>query len=171
MEMIKINLSVCKMLVLGILLGFQSKGQSEEEFEKFSEDVYTLITDTVTIPKLEYTRIKSYLQHIEEQDWDLSTKEEEKVFIQKNYRFEYEEFHKRLGLIVNRYQKEIKLGAQSEFLNFSYSPHPKWKNRYVAKLRMLYQYQEMQSIVEFEYELYYSGKALLLIGNEIVESF
>lgn len=145
--------------------------QTEKDFEQFNKDLYTLITDSVAIPKIEYTRIKTYLQHIEEQNWASTQKEEEKLRAQKNYRFEYEEFHKRLGLLVDRYQKEIKNGASTEFLDFSYQADPKWKNRYSVQLRMLYSFQEMQSIVEFDYQLYYSGSTLLLIGDQITEKF
>lgn len=145
--------------------------QTENDFRRFNQDLYTLITDSVAIPKMEYTRIKTYLQHIDEQNWESAQKEEEKLRAQKNYRFEYEEFHKRLGLIVDRYQRDIKKGAVTEFLDYSYQSDPKWTNRYKVQLRLLYSFQEMQSVVEIEYQLYYSGSALLLIGDQITESF
>ncbi|GEM_PF-2010783 len=154
-----------------ILFSLQAKAQTENDFEQFNRDLYTLIADTAEIPKLEYIRIKTYNQLIDEQDWPDSKKEEVKLRVQKSYPYEYEEFHKRLGLIVDYYQEGIKNGGRLEYLSYSYEEHPYWKNRYIVNLRLLFSSEEMISTVNFEYHLYYSGKALLFIGDQISESY
>ncbi len=159
--------------LIGILIlsGFGLQAQSEKDFESFSRDLYLLITDTAALPKLEYIRVKTYEQHINEQDWSSSKKELELAKLREYYPFQNMEFQRRLGLLVDRYQREIDRGAQSEYLDHSFEADPKWKNRYQASFSMLYQYEGMQSVVRFEYQLYYSGKALIFIGDSFKEVY
>lgn len=159
------------LLFLFSSLTLSLKAQSEVEFEKFNQDLFILITDSAALPKLEYTRLKTYKAHIDEQDWTSKKKESYKADLLEKYAAEYQEFQKRLGLIVDRYQIALRNGAEAEFLDFSYQANPDWKNRYQVSLNILYKEEGMQSVVRFDYDLYYNGETLLFIGDRIEEVY
>ena len=147
------------------------KAQSDEDFEKIAQDLLSLITDTNELPRLEYIRIKTYREMADQQDWPESEKEEYKYEIEAKYSLEYELFHKRLGLLLDRYYLEAHDGAQAEYLSSAYQAKANFKNTYQAEMRFLYSYKGMQSIVTFRYELFYNGRGLGFFGPPILEDF
>lgn len=159
------------LLLFLILVNFSLRGQSESDFEKFARDVFTLISDSTEIPPIEYARIKTYQAHIDKQEWSDKVKEELKLKTQKRYPQEYDTFHKKLGIIVNRYQQELAEGASFEFLNYSYEANQKWTNRYQFSTSFILKNADIQSIVRIEHELLYTGKALILIGADIKDIY
>jgi hypothetical protein len=147
------------------------KAQSDEEFEKVAQDLLTLITDTSELPRLEYIRIKTYREMADQQDWTESEKEEYKYDIEAKYGLDYELFHKRLGLLLERYYLEAHDGAKAEYLSSTYQAKANFKNTYQAEMRFLYSYKGMQSIVTFRYELFYNGRGLGFFGPPILEDY
>lgn len=148
-----------------------SRAQSDSSFEEVAQDLLILITDTSALPRLEYIRIKTYRDLADQQDWTFNQKEEYKYGIEAKYGLEYELFHKKLGLLVNRYYEEVAAGAKAEYLSSSYKANAKFKNSYAAEMRFIYNYKGMQSIVTFQYELFYNGRGLGFFGPPIKEEY
>lgn len=157
--------------ILSIVTGWGLKAQSDEDFENLAKDLLILVSDTAKLPRLEYTRIKTYREAVEKQDWSFKEKEEYKYSIEAKYDLEYELFHKNLALLVDRYYQEADDGATAEYFASSYKAKKDFKNRYEAELLFIYRYQGMESIVSFQYEVLYNGKGLLFIGPPIKETF
>tara|TARA_Y100001934_G_C11954225_1_gene586393 strand:- start:41 stop:535 length:495 start_codon:yes stop_codon:yes gene_type:complete len=149
----------------------QLQAQTEADFEKFGAGIFSLISDTGSYPHLEYIRIKSWKQLIDEQDLESAEKEEWKLRIQDSYANEKIEFEKKLGLLVQEYRDASLKGAEFTFLESGYAPHPKWKNWYQCYLRFGFEHEGVQTMVDLNYELYYNGKGLLFIGTRIDEDF
>jgi len=47
----------------------------------------------------------------------------------------------------------------------------KWKNQYRCTLRIFYELNDLETLVEIEYELYYNGQGLVFMGKGLKESF
>jgi hypothetical protein len=94
--------------VLLVLVGLNaSVAQSDRAFEEVAQNLLILVTDTGQLPRLEYIRIKTYRDLADQQDWTHNQKEEYKYDIEAKYGLEYELFHKKLGLLVDRYYKQM----------------------------------------------------------------
>tara|TARA_R110002050_G_scaffold52190_1_gene119362 strand:+ start:2048 stop:2542 length:495 start_codon:yes stop_codon:yes gene_type:complete len=160
------------LLSLLLICGLQGlKAQSDADFEKVAQDLLVLLTDTSELPRLEYIRIKTYREMVDQQNWTYSEKEEYKYDIEAKYGLEYELFHKKLGLLVERYYLEAHDGAEAEYLSSSYQAKANFKNTYQAEMRFLYSYKGMQSTVSLHYELFYNGRGLGFFGPPIMEEF
>ena len=146
-------------------------GQSNADFENFSQDLFALLSDTAQTPPLEYIRIKTWEELIEAQDLPVLDQEEWKVKKNKAYAEEHQEFSTKLGGIVQEYRLAGLNGAKLEYLNSEYVAHPKWTNWYKCQLRFIFSGEAMQSIVEVQYELYYNGRGLVFIGTKLDDSF
>lgn len=162
-----------KLIVIALVfLSFSGlQAQSDEDFEKIAQDLLSLITDTNELPRLEYIRIKTYREMADQQDWTESEKEEYKYDIEARYSLSYELFHKRLGLLLDRYYLEAHDGAKAEYLSSAYQAKANFKNTYQAEMRFLYSYKGMQTMVTFRYELFYNGRGLGFFGPPILEDF
>jgi hypothetical protein len=158
--------------VLLVLVGLNaSVAQSDRAFEEVAQNLLILVTDTGQLPRLEYIRIKTYRDLADQQDWTHNQKEEYKYDIEAKYGLEYELFHKKLGLLVDRYYKEANDGAIAEYLSSSYKEINGFKSSYAAEMRFIYKYNGMQSIVTFKYELFYNGRGLGFFGPPIIEEY
>ncbi|MGB0979941.1 MAG: hypothetical protein ACPGVV_11120, partial [Croceimicrobium sp.] len=70
------------LLIIAIIMATGSaKAQTKALFDDFAQDFFILLSDTSTIPPLEYIRIKTWKQLIEEQD--LSSLEQQDWIIRK----------------------------------------------------------------------------------------
>jgi len=159
-------------LSLMFLLSFSGlKAQTDSQFEELAQDLLVLVTDTGELPRLEYIRIKTYRDMVDQQDWTHSEKEEYKFRVEADYGLEYELFHKNLELLLKRYYLEVADGAQVEYLSSTYQAKADFKGAYEAEMRFLYSYKGMQSMVTFRYELFYNGRGLGFFGPPIKEEF
>ena len=146
-------------------------GQSEEDFEKFARDFYTLLSDSTEVPPLEYIRIKTWKQLIEEQDLDSLEKDEWIIRKNKAYAQEQAEFGLNLGSLIEEYQNALENGADFEWLSSSKQAHEKWKNCYHCYFRFVFQTEDLQTVVQLKYDVYYNGRGLVFIGTELEEEF
>ncbi|WP_421753163.1 hypothetical protein [Croceimicrobium sp.] len=149
----------------------QLHAQTEADFEKFGQGIFSLISDTGSYPNLEYIRIKSWKQLIDEQKLESAEKEEWKLRMQETYANDKIEFEKKLGLIVQEYRAASIKGAELTYLESAYVPHPKWKNWYQCYMRFSFEHEGLQTMVDLNYELYFNGKGLLFIGTRFDEDF
>ena len=147
------------------------KAQSDSQFEKLAQDLLVLVTDTGELPRLEYIRIKTYRALVDQQAWTHSEKEEYKYEVEADYGLEYELFHKNLDLLLKRYYLEVSDGAQVEYLSSTYQAKANFKGTYEAEMRFLYSYKGMQSVVSFQYELFYNERGLGFFGPPIKEEY
>lgn len=145
--------------------------QSAADFERFSKDLFILLSDTAQTPPLEYIRIKTWEELIDAQDLSALAKEEWKVKKNKAYAEEHQTFGAKLGGIVEEYRTATLNGAELEFMDSDYHPHPKWQGWYQCHLRFIYSNADLQSIVEISYELYYNGRGLVFIGTKMDDDF
>jgi len=160
------------LLCLLVFTSFSAlKAQNDDQFEKLAQDLLILVTDTGELPRLEYIRIKTYRDMADQQDWPQSEKEEFKYDIEAKYGLEYELFHKKLGVLIERYYLEAVDGASVEYLSSAYQVKANFKNTFTAQMRFLYSYKGMQSMVTFKYELFFNGKGLGFFGPPIKEEF
>lgn len=160
------------LLIIAIIMATGSaKAQTKALFDDFAQDFFILLSDTSTIPPLEYIRIKTWKQLIEEQD--LSSLEQQDWIIRKNKEYPQEEaaFRQKLGSLIESYHKALSNGASLEFLNADFQDDKRWKNWYHCQLRFILQTEELQTIVQLNYQLYYNGKGLMFIGTELEELF
>jgi len=157
---------------LSLLFGFSNlQAQTEEDFEKFARDFYTLLSDSSEIPPLEYIRIKTWKQLIEEQELDRLEKDEWIIQKNKAYAQEQAEFGINLGGLINEYQSALEKGAKFEWLSSSRQAHEKWKNWYNCYFRFVFQTEDLQTVVQIKYDVYYNGRGLVFIGTELEEEF
>lgn len=154
-----------------IAFALSGKAQSEADFEQFSKDLFTLLSDTAQTPPLEYIRIKTWEDLINAQDLSALEKEEWKVKKNKSYAQEHQAFGSKLGGVVEEYRTAAINGVELEFMDSDYAPHEKWKNWYHCHLRLVYSTDELQSIVEISYDLYYNGRGLVFIGTNFEDNF
>lgn len=160
------------LLIIGILMATGlAKAQTKALFDDFTQDFFILLSDTTTIPPLEYIRIKTWKQLIEEQD--ISSLEQQEWIVRKNKEYPQEEavFRLKLGRMIESYHEAIGNGASLEFLNSDYQLDQRWKNWYHCQLRFILQAEDLQTIVQINYQLYYNGKGLLFIGTQLEELF
>lgn len=157
-------------LVLSIL-SISLKAQTEADFQNFGASFYQLLSDTGAYPDLEYIRIKTFRQFIDEQELSAAEKEEWKIEANETYNFEKMEFDRKLGDLVESYRNASLEGASLDFNGFNYSPDPKWKNKYQCSIWLFYELEGLSTFVEIQFELYYNGKGLVFMGSTMDESF
>ncbi len=158
--------------ILVLMLNFLGlKAQEERDFQDFSKDVYSWLSDTGAETRIEYIRLKTWKQLINEQE---ISQTEKNMWIHKkeqSYYDEQKEFSNKLGNLINSYRNAVLAGAKMEYLESGYDPHPKWKKWYSCYFRFFLEEDGLETIVQVDYQLYFNGKGLMFLGTDISDEY
>lgn len=151
----RVALSLFTLVVL-ILSGPCAFSQSEAEFEAFGEEVYQWFTDSSYQAKVEFVRIRTWKELIDQQDIPAREKAARKRRVDEDYPRIFENFLQRNNALAQRYIRHQQLGTDFEKLHFSY--RPAGKNLYDGELRFLFEGPRTTTTVLFRFRFFYNGR-------------
>lgn len=165
--MVTIKIRHIFLTLLISLSALSAKAQESADFEKFAQDFFILLSDTAEYPNLEYIRIKTWRELIAQQNLSDSEKQELEIRKNKEYTKERATFENKLGFLVQSFYEMVDKGGKLSLTFSDYQPHAKWNNAYHCSLKIYYESEGVQSIVNLEYDLYYNGRGLMFIGDKL----
>lgn len=141
--------------------------QAEEEFQEFAEMLFTSLTDTTLEKPVEFVRILTLHDLIEDQPLSEKEKKIRHQQAEEEYSANYEIFHKRHELLKKQFMREFLSGTSYKMLDFKYEPT--MENIYTGEITYLYEMSSMQALATMRFRFFYNGKGFGLMGPVEVE--
>lgn len=141
--------------------------QTDAEFEAFGQLVFTSLTDTVQDKPVEFVRIKTLHDLINEQPISNKEKEIRHQQVEDEYNANYEVFVKRQALLKKKFMRELMSGTRYEMLAFEHEAE--MTNIYSGTIRYLYEMSTVRALATMRFRFFYNGKGFGLMGPVEVE--
>lgn len=136
--------------------------QTEADFQGFASRLFTYLTDTSASRPIEYVRIQTLHDLIDQQNLSAREKEARHAKAEEEYLRNYEIYHQQMDRMLKQKDKEVRLGSEYEILNFSYEAYA--ENLYQGQIRFLYKSGATQSLATYKFRFFYNGRGFGLMG-------
>lgn len=154
-------------IALLILSSLTIAAQTDAEFEAFGQLVFTSLTDTVQEKPVEFVRIKTLHDLINDQPISDKEKKIRHQQTEEEYDANYLIFHKRQTLLKEQFMRELLSGTRFELQAFEYEPE--MTNIYTGTIRYLYEMSSVRALATMRFRFFYNGKGFGLMGPVEVE--
>lgn len=152
------------------VLAFNSKAQTEKDFNEFGKIVFRQLTSTQRVDSIPIIRMREMKKFLKNHIQDTNTLKKEIYYKDAAYGELYVEYQKSVISLFKSYETAIKKGVKMEYLDIYFEPLSKYKDTYNITLSFIYSTTQIQNEVQLSFEVAWYNNLFVFLGP-IKENF